>query len=305
MTGREPEYDWGRLQTVKGQTRSVSQVKEYLESLGGCAYRYFLNRVVRAWDRPAAWFPLGLGVHEAAEIWELGGRKGSVDSMVENFKRLYNEHVNRLLQDTPNVWVWFDAGPYAGQDYIDRNFMVGQEQIRKYHDYYVNKQPGEVIWITPNGEPAIELGFEFDLDGVKVKGFIDQIVEVRPPAPRTASGAKSTAKKALAEWAEQPNILRLRDIKTGANPGDTFQLKVYDLAVEDTLGVSIGQGDYFMTKTNGEPTKTYDLTNMSREQVAELFAEMDQGVRDEVFTPSPGDKCRRCGVASACAYRQE
>jgi len=312
------EHDWARLQAVKGQPRSVSQVKQYLESLGGCAYRYYLQRVAQVWQRPASWFPLGLAVHEAAEWWERGSRKASADAMVEEFKRSYQEHTDRLIKETPNVWVWFDAGPYRGQEYIDRNFRVGQEQTRRYYDYYVNQQPGEVVWITPAGEPAIELGFEFDLDGVKVRGFIDQIVEVRPPLPeriRTASGSVSKSKaaveayeKALSDQAGEPSILRLRDIKTGANPGDTFQLKVYDIAVEDTLGVSIGSGDYFMVKhdkAGGPPTQAYDLTIMSRNQVGDLFNEMNEGVRAEKFDPSPSEEnCRRCGVAEACIYRE-
>jgi putative RecB family exonuclease len=304
MAERDPEYDWARLQEVKGQPRSVSQVKSYLESLGGCRYAYFLKRIVQAWDRPAAWLPMGLAVHEAAEFWEKSGRKATLAEVEAKFAESYREHTERLEKDTANTDVWFPSGPYFGQVDIDRRFKIGLEQTRAYVDYYVNQQPGEVVWITPSGEPAIEFGFRFQLDGVEIIGYIDQVVQVRPPRPRTASGAVSKAKATVAGWNELPDLLRLRDIKTGKSPGDTMQLKVYSEAVLDNLGVEITHGDYWMGKQGG-PTQAYDLREMSRDQLSELFVTMNEGVRAENFDPSPSeDKCRFCGVSAACIYRE-
>lgn len=300
----EPPFEWARLQQLKGRPRSVSQVKEYLESLGGCAYRYFLNRVVQAWDRPAAWLPMGLAVHEAAEFWEKSLRQADPRWVREVYKASYLRHTERLERGTPNTNFWFPSGPYQGQDDIDRRYGIGLEQVDKYIDYYLNQAPGEVVWITPSGEPAVEFGFRFTLDGVEIIGYIDQVVMVRPPGPRTPSGARSRAKDKLAEWSALPDLLRLRDIKTGNKPGDTMQLKVYSEAVLDNLGVEITEGDYWMGRQGG-PTNAYDLRQMSRDQVADLFGTMDQGVKAEEFPPSPSeDKCRFCSVSSACAYRE-
>ena len=78
----EFDHDWARMQTVKAMSRSVSQAQLYLDDLGGCAYRYYLSRVIRVWDRPAAWLPQGTAVHGAAEWWERGGRKASLAAML-------------------------------------------------------------------------------------------------------------------------------------------------------------------------------------------------------------------------------
>lgn len=260
----------------------MSQLKEYLDELGGCAYKYFLNRVVRAWDMPAAWLPQGLAVHEAAEFWERSKRTATREQVLAEYRRSYVMHYNRLAESTPNLNYWFPSWKYIGWDDVTRRAFKGEEQIGKYLNYY-ESVPFEVPWTTDSGELAIELRFDIELDKVKVVGYIDQVIE----------------------WFEsQPRHLGLRDIKTGKNPGDTLQLKVYDIAMEKQFGVNIGEGDYFMVE-KGKPTKKYDLTQMSELQVTDLFGRMDEGVRAEEFEPSPDpDKCRMCPVRAACQFAE-
>lgn len=276
----ELEWSWGRLQTVKLQHRSVSQLQEYMEELGGCAYKYFLNRVVRAWDRPAAWLPQGLAVHEAAEAWEKSDRSIPREQVIEIYKARYRSHTNRLAEDTPNFEFWFPSWKYTGWTDITRRADIGLQQINQYLDWYEN-HPNEKIWRTPDGKKAVELGFDMSLGVVKVIGYIDQIIE---------TGVHQ---------------LRLRDIKTGKKPGGVLQLKVYSLAVQKKFNVVINEGDYWMGNS-GKPTReTYDLSSMSEQQMVDLFERMDQGVRAEEFEPSPDpDKCRMCPVRSACVFAE-
>ena len=279
----EYSADWARLAIVKGQPRSVSQAQQYLEDLGGCPYRYFLARIIRAWDRPAAWLPQGIAVHEAAEWWEKGKRTGTLDQMLAEYQKSYRLHTERLLGDTPNPNHWFASGRYEGQEDITRRAALGAEQVRRYYDYYVNQHPGEVVWITPSGEPAIELGFSVYFGKVLVRGFIDQIIDEMTGHPEQFEG-------------------KLRDIKTGVSPGGIFQLSVYRYATLKEYDVDILTGDYWMGREGG-PTKAYDLTVMTEDQVTDVFGRMDAGVKAEDFTPSPSEKnCGRCGVATACQY---
>lgn len=281
-TMTELEWSWGRLQNVKLQDRSVSQLKEYLDELGGCAYKYFLNRVVRAWDKPAAWLPQGLAVHEAAEFWERTNRTATRQEVMAKYEHMYRLHYQRLVETTPNLNYWFPSWKYLGWDDVTRRAFKGAEQIERYLDYY-EAHPLERPWVTNDGQLAIELRFDIELDKVKVIGYIDQVIE----------------------WYESsPTYLRLRDIKTGKNPGDTLQLKVYDIAMDQQFGVQIGEGDYFMVE-KGKPTKTYDLAQMSEQQVTDLFGKMNEGVMAEEFEPSPSpDKCRMCPVRAACQFAE-
>ncbi|WP_439377860.1 RecB family exonuclease [Amycolatopsis lexingtonensis] len=284
--------------------RSVSQYNQYKK----CPKAYELERIHKAWARPAAWLPQGTAVHYAAEVWEESGRAMSLADAQAAYVRKYAEEVSRYCAETPNWEYWFRSGPYAGEVDANRRFEIGFGQVEAYINYYQHIAPHETVWLTPDGRPAIELRFKIDLDGVEVIGFIDQVVNVRDKVerPRTASGALSKSKKALAEYAEaleaSPLRPRPRDVKTGNRPGDDFQLGVYDVAIEDLFGIKADVGDYWMARQGG-PTDDYDLTAWTRERVTEEFHWLDEKVEAEEFPALPEpDKCRFCSVANACPF---
>lgn len=289
-----------RLERVKEMPRSVSQLDQYLK----CPHAYYRARVLREWQRPAAWLPQGLAVHETAEVFELTGRRLTRAQAEDIYSGAYVRHTDALTADTPRWDFWSWSGPYDGQTDIERRFGVGLEQVGRYLDYYAPDGPGadEVIWRTPDGTRAVELEFEIDLDGVRVRGFIDQVVMVRPTIPKP----KSRSKAALAEYealveAAEPRP-RPRDIKTGNKPGGTLQLGTYGVALEDQYGIKCDTGDYWMAR-QGKPTAPYDLSEWTRETIAAEFKAMDAAVKAEQFDPKPEpDKCRMCSVNTECPF---
>src|SRR5699024_8104536 len=126
--------------------------------------------------------------------------------------------------------------------------------------------PEEEIWVAPDGQLAVELEFDVDLDGVRVVGYIDAVVLVDG----------------------EP---RVRDVKTGNNPGDDFQLGTYKAAIEKKYGVVIPTGDYWMGRP-GKPTYPFDLTDWTVAAVAAEFKALDENIRAGRFDPDPEpDKC--------------
>lgn len=269
------EWSWKRLQDVKLMDRSVSQVSEYLAELGGCNYKYFLKRVVQVWDRPAGWFPQGTGVHTGAEFWERSGRTASREATHKVYREEFTRQIYKYAEDTPNLNYWSPSHIYVGWADIVRRAGVGSKQLDNYLDYY-EKHPDQVPWVTPQGEKAIELKFRIALDGVKVMGFIDQVMgDV------------------------------VRDLKTGKKPGGLLQLKVYSIALDKEYDHPVTSGDYFLLDKK-KPTAGYDLDAMSEDQVTDLFGRMNQGVRSESFDPSPEpEKCRQCPFKTSCAFSAE
>jgi putative RecB family exonuclease len=292
----ETREEW--LAHVKEQPRSFSQLSQYEQ----CPKALELARVDRAWQRPAAWFPQGTAFHEAAELYEKAAGAMTREGMREAFKDAYARDVDAYTDGTPNFGWWFSSGPYGGRDDVERRWLKGLEQVDRYLDYREGKGQEDVLWVAPDGTPGIELGFDFDLDGVRVRGKIDQVVMVKPKIPKP----KSRAKAAMTAWAEAVEAAvpkpRVRDLKTGKKPGDTFQLKVYGMAVEHDHGLVIEEGDYWMAETGG-PTTPFGLTDTTREDISERFRAMDEGVKAERFEPLPEhDKCSRCSVAFACPF---
>lgn len=266
-----------RLDVVKDQPRSWSQLDQWEK----CGHAYYLDRVERAWNRPASWLEMGTAVHEACELWERSGRIATVETAEAWFREAYTRDLNESLAETPNPTFWESSGPYKGEADMVRRYRAGLDHVRNYIAYYEDpKHWQETIWVTPKGEPAIELNFVEDFGSVKVRGKIDAIIQ--------------HPKKGLI----------VRDTKTGASPGSPSQLKVYAEAVEKLTGEDVLNGDFFMTK-RGSPTRTTDLTLVDRDEMMNRFEVMDQGVKRAEFAPNPGPNCARCSVRDSCGYRED
>lgn len=256
--------------------RSVSQLKQYEQ----CPWAYKLARVDKVWERPAAWLSHGTAVHSAVEEYEKSGRELPLEKALDVFREEYAKGINEACQLTPNFNYWFSSGRYRGLEDTERRYDVGLEMVIRYYEWAA-KHPEESVWAAPDGVPAVEQEFNIDLDGVRVRGFIDQVIVVVRKDGRIE--------------------VRVRDVKTGAMPGDAFQLKTYAVAVYDQYGEEISAGDYWMGKT-GKATRPYNLTTVSRQEVVDRFHAVDEGIKAERWDPKPGDHCARCPVATSCEF---
>lgn len=256
--------------------RSVSQLNQFVR----CPQAYKLSRIDKVWARPAAWLPQGTAFHAVAEEHERrihSGNPLTLHEAKELFKAEYAAGINELSEVTPNFQWWFWSGPYSGERDIERRYEIGLEQVEKFFAW--REDPGQQIWITPEGKPAIELEFAIELDGIIVRGFIDAVVVV-------------------------DGEVMVRDYKTGNSPGDDFQLGVYALAVEMLYGVQIDLGDYFMAGKKGKPAKPtapYDLRHWTREKISARFREVEDQIQAGNFEPLPEpSKCGFCDVNYYC-----
>lgn len=259
---------------VEREHRSVSQINQYTR----CPQAYKLQRIDKVWQRPAAWLAQGSAVHEAAEAHERSGRTLTVEQMQDVFRESYVKHIADACETAPNFEAWFKSGPYGGELDIERRFQIGLEQCEKYHRWYAD-HPQEAIWIAPDGTPGIEIGFDIDLDGVLVRGFIDAVI------------------------AMPDGTILVRDNKTGNSPGDDFQLGVYGVALAEQFDIEPPQqGDYWMGRS-GKPTLPYNIGEWTREKVSARFAELEANIRAGIFDADPEpSKCRFCDVSWACEF---
>ena len=99
--------------------------------------------------------------------------------------------------------------------------------------------------------------------------------------------------------------MRVRDIKTGAKPGDTFQLAAYAEALKQLYDVDVNEGDYLMGKT-GKPTAVIPITEEDKKNVHETFKWLDESITSEKFEPNPSKKnCAMCDVKTSCEFAQD
>lgn len=255
-----------------------------------CPHAFYLGRIVRAWQRPAAWFATGLGVHTAAEAHEKGTAP-TLDDMVRVAEDAFRADINERLAETPNAEYWQSSGPYKGPDDIPRRFKDLRRHLGNF--LMIRKHTGRPIW-RPDGEtPAVEWPIELDLDGVKVIGSADRITEVVEPSGEVVD-------------------LVIEDVKAGSKtPEDPGQLATYAEAARRKTGLPVRDGVYLMTAKKPTPTGRVsaaqvvkkDLTTIPVEVLTERFHRADEGIKAGNWDPKPGEQCRRCSVASSCEFR--
>lgn len=260
-----------RLEVVKNQPRSVSQVTQYEQ----CGYKYYLARVMKVWQRPAAWSPMGTAVHAAAEAWEESGRKISRRDVHIKFNEVYDAEINRSAQTTPNWECWSASGPYRGQEDTERRWKVGHEHVDRLLDVYEARD--DVVWTTSDGKLALELPFNCRIGSIQVRGFIDRV-------------------DVLSDGSLDPI-----DYKTGAKAGEPFQLASYAFVLRQEYDAVVDDGAFFMSKTG----KFVRPGLADEDEVIGRFEAMDAGVKAERFDPNPSpDLCRMCDVNFACPFRE-
>lgn len=239
----------------------------------GCGERYRLGRVEGETPLPAAWSMHGTAFHLAAEGIERSGRRMAQEEAVQIFSDEYAVLVNKALDQEPDTTRWLSVSGSGAED-IERRYVLGQEQTRQYWEWTQEHEPA--IWSTSDDQPGLELGFEVEIGGVVVRGFIDQVI------------------------VEPDGSARVRDLKTGSTKS-RFQLETYGVAVQLVHGITVNKGDWYLAKKGGL-SRPVDLSAVTAELVGERFATMDEGVKAGKFEAKPGFLCRFCDVKHKCSF---
>jgi hypothetical protein len=247
-----------------------------LTSFAACGEAYRLERVAKAPQQPAAWFAQGNAVHTAVERWERTYREHSVAEAQAWFYDAWDQEVERLLAQEPDVSKWQAPGRTKPETDLVNRMKRGADQVAGYIAYALDNDHLWPVEYLP-GEPGAEVPFDLDLDGVRVIGFIDLIMQ------------------------DKHGRLLVRDIKTGSRlPSSPIQLAVYRVAVEELLGQAPSWGDFYMCKNNA-PTDPVDLRPYDRAMVTRWFKDMDRAEAAGIYLPNPGDSCKTCGVRRYCS----
>lgn len=178
---------------------------------------------------------------------------------------------------------WMRSGARGCQD---RDWWAanGPGLVANFTDWW-ESNPDVSVWITPDGEPAIELGLTVKFGDVEVQMYIDLVLQIG-------------------------SALVVVDLKSGAKtPESLNQLAIYACGVELAYGVRPKYGTFFMLKGVGkEEPKQFFLTptildgyQYSIEFWTRQLRMFDEAVCNGVFIANTGEHCKRCSVAYACA----
>ena len=133
------------------------------------------------------------------------------------------------------------------------------------------------IWVAPDGNPAIELALTPVVAGVPVKMIIDRVFDV-------------------------DGQLVICDLKTSQQtPSSTLQLGFYKLGLEQTFGMEIKWGNYYMARGNST-SDMVDLSGYTYDKMEYLIKQFDMARKTGVFLPNTNNCQYMCGLTEFCQF---
>lgn len=277
----------GRPPAVPGELPehlSVSQV----ETLSDCGMKYKLQRLDGIREVPAWWNIGGTAFHATIEWWErqyfaTGTRPGTGQSLARFEDELYAE----ILNAEGSIGAEIRSAQWRAGGSGKENGAWWRENGALMVTKYVAAHQGDGPEISSSHGPAIELEFELDVDGIPVKGFIDQVRHSADPA--SSSGT----------------AFHVVDLKAGRSaPGGTFQLGVYAHAFRRAIDTSAPiLGRYWLAR-KGEYTQPVDLDRAWPWEAIAYRVHMAERIRRAgLYQPRESSFCGSCGVNDACPTR--
>ena len=169
----------------------------------------------------------------------------------------------RASKARPNkedVAVWHEQGPEWVNDYM----------------HWRQNNPQWKIWTAPDGNPGIELMLNPVIAGVTVKMAIDRVFEV-------------------------DGQLVIVDLKTSQQePASALQLGFYKIGIEQTFGIEVKWGTYYMSRKSGTGTMV-DLSWYTLEKLEYLVQTFDKSRKAGIFLPN-AESCNMCGFTKQCQF---
>ena len=155
-----------------------------------------------------------------------------------------------------------------------------QTQGPRWVDGYIawrKTNPNWKIWTAPDGNPGIELALNPIVNGVPVKMIIDRVFEVN-------------------------GELVIVDLKTSQNtPTSSLQLGFYKLGLEQTFGIEVKWGTYYMSRGNNI-SEMVDLSEYTYDKMEYLIMQFDAARKSAIFLPNTNSCQYMCGLTEYCQF---
>jgi putative RecB family exonuclease len=170
----------------------------------------------------------------------------------------------RATKANPNkedVNFWQNTGPTWVQNYIA----------------WREANPNWKIWVTPDGEPAIELKLDPVVADVPIKMILDRVFEVN-------------------------GQLVIVDLKTSqATPASSLQLGFYKLGLEQAYGIEVKWGNYYMSR-GSNTVDMIDLSEYTYDKMEYLVSQFDTARKAGIFLPNTNNCQYMCGLTAHCQF---
>ena len=150
----------------------------------------------------------------------------------------------------------------------------------KWVEHYIawrSANPSWKIWTAPDGNPGIELALMPVVEDVPVKMIIDRVFEVN-------------------------GELVIVDLKTSQQtPASSLQLGFYKLGIEQTFGIPVKWGTYYMSR-GSNISEMVDLSEYTNDKMEYLISQFDKARKAGIFLPNTNSCQYLCGLTEYCQF---
>ena len=157
-----------------------------------------------------------------------------------------------------------------------------QTQGPRWVEQYIawrKQNPNWKIWIAPDGNPGIELALTPVVAGVPVKMIIDRVF-----------------------YDIRTGEIIIVDLKTSQQtPSSSLQLGFYKLGLEQTFGVEVTWGTYYMARGNSM-SEMVDLSEYTYDKMEYLIKQFDTSRKAGIFLPNTNNCQYLCGLTEHCQF---
>ena len=221
-----------------------------------CPQKYKFRYVDAVPEKPRHFFSFGRSVHSALEYF-YGAKTPVPPTLAE------------LLKNYKEIWV---AEGYRDQSQEVEYFEEGRRILKAFHEKHARDYHVPL---------AVEYGFEFDVEGVPVKGFVDRVDKLADG--RLAVIDYKTGKK----------------LATGRLEIDA-QLTMYQYACESLLKAEVGELIFYHLPTLQEHRASRRGGRLVEELKTRIVSTAD-AITKEKFDPKPDEMvCRWCDYKPIC-----
>ncbi|HZY70807.1 MAG TPA: PD-(D/E)XK nuclease family protein [Thermoplasmata archaeon] len=263
---------------------SYSSISSYLE----CPLRWKYLYVDRLPEAPRGYFSFGRTVHSVLEallrpLVVPGARRvpsGRAQTTLEQYRaEAATSAVGHLMSREELLALY--RSEWVGDGYVSteeeaRYRALGEQILVEFHDQVVAAPPQPV---------AVEAHLESAWDGIPVHGYIDRI-------DRTARGG-----------------LEILDYKTSReiSMGDveeSDQLALYQVLVEHNYPDPVERLTLYHLRSQ-KPITSAPRASTALDELHERVTLVRDGIRSEVYEPTPGRQCNRCEFRPICPEFRE
>jgi hypothetical protein len=269
------------------QHRSYSQVSQ----LRRCGWQYKLERLDRVPSRPSVPAVAGKIFHTISEEID---RWLYENNQHHNFKspdaglhdvakwKLNDLRSTEIAKEADHTGFGPETWRHFGKQDLDWFLDTGIPQMIDAYIGWRVENPHLKLAELPGFGPAIEVPFNYYINGTLVHGWIDRV------------------------FTSDDGGFYPLDLKSGKKPATDEQLGLYGQALKAGVGWEPTWGYYLYDLKSGvaKQTPPLNIAHWTPEKLAQVYESSDRAIKAGLFIPHPGDSCFVCSVSDSCEFVQ-